>query len=168
MSREYVIGPMPFTKAEQALVNLQDHSGKFKMGGRPFIGDLKASKGYGKKIGLVSHDGKVRTRIDWDAEKKAHFNYEDFEHDYKVCIRISDWTEEDYLRHIEYLNRGIDENNVDMQFWRSRRQEGISVEGYLIKVRACGPEAFRQPTKLYKKAKTGRMLEEVVETKRVL
>ena len=168
MSREYIIGPFPFEKAEQALVNLQDHSGKFKMGGRPYIGDLRASKGYGKKIGLVSHDGKIRTRIDWDPEKKAHFNYEDFERDYKVCIKIANWTEADYLRHLEYLNRGIDEKNVEMQFWRSRRQEGMSVEGYLINVRKVGPETFREPTRLYKKAKEGKMLEEVAETKRVL
>ena len=168
MSREYIIGPVSFQRAEKALINLKDHSGKFKTGGRNYIGSLETSKGYGKKIGLVSHDGKVRTRIDWDPEKKAHFNYEDFEHDYKVCIRIADWTEEDYVRYLEYLNRGIDENNVEMQFWRSRRQEGPPVEGYLKNLMTYGPESFREPTRLYKKAKTGRMLEEVTETKRVI
>ncbi|WP_024771412.1 polymorphic toxin-type HINT domain-containing protein [Aquimarina macrocephali] len=42
------------------------------------VGRLKTSYGNGKVIGRQSADGKVRWRIDYDPEKGAHINVEDF------------------------------------------------------------------------------------------
>lgn len=44
----------------------------------PIIGRLKTSAGYGKVIGRVSHDNKVRWRLDYDNEKGPHINVDDF------------------------------------------------------------------------------------------
>ncbi|WP_240422044.1 RHS repeat-associated core domain-containing protein [Paenibacillus periandrae] len=43
-----------------------------------YIGRLESSAGFGKVIGRESTDGKVRWRIDYDPEKGAHINIEDF------------------------------------------------------------------------------------------
>ncbi len=163
MKKEIVLGPFPFKRAEQLLVKLQDSSGKFKSGARPYIGDLKKSHGYGKKIGLLSHDVKIKTRIDWDPEKQVHFNYEDSENGLKVCIRISDWSFEDYKSYIEYMNKGIDDSSVEKQLWKSRREENMDLSGYLQTTTMCNKQLFRAPLKLYRDKKIGQIVEEVIE-----
>ena len=158
MGKEIVIGPFPFEKAKKRLANIQYHSGKFKTGGRPYIGDLETSYGYGKKIGLVSLDKKVRTRIDWDEEKHAHFNYEDFEHDFKICILISDLTYPQYKRFVKNLNKGLTKDNIDIQIWRSRREEsGIPLDGYIrnFVIESSNPIIFREPSRVYRRAMKG-------------
>ena len=45
---------------------------------KPFIGSLEKSAGFGKVIGRVSADNKVRWRLDYDSIKGLHINIENF------------------------------------------------------------------------------------------
>lgn len=73
---------------------------------KPVIGRLKTSKGYGKVIGRMSADEKVRWRLDYDPKKGMHINVEDYrngkEQAIKVCIPFKgdEKTFESLLKHL--------------------------------------------------------------------
>ncbi|OQP06860.1 hypothetical protein B1690_05995 [Geobacillus sp. 46C-IIa] len=73
---------------------------------KPVIGRLKTSKGYGKVIGRMSADEKVRWRLDYDPEKGIHINVEDYRNGkgqaIKVCIPFKgdEKTFESLLKHL--------------------------------------------------------------------
>lgn len=70
MEKIYIAHSLP--EARRMLRNLRDQSGKFFDGAYPFVGTLKRSYGYDKKIGMVSYDKTTRFRIDYDREKGVH------------------------------------------------------------------------------------------------
>jgi hypothetical protein len=63
---------------EQARNKAFDIIGDMGTGSEPLIGTLERSKGFGKVIGRISKDKKVRWRLDYDPEKGMHINVEDF------------------------------------------------------------------------------------------
>lgn len=105
---EIVKGPFPYDQARNFLTRLMDDSNAFKGGSRPYVGKLKISYGYKKVIGVKSFDNKVYTRIDYDPDKGFHFNFIDDNTGDKICILISDMTEEKYKRYIDNMTIGKD------------------------------------------------------------
>ena len=103
---EIVTMPMPLSEAEYYLSRLIDSSGAFLMGSKPNICRLRKSYAYGKVHGIKSFDNQVVTRIDYDPEKGYHFNFVDHRNHQKICILISDMTEESYRSYIDRLNYG--------------------------------------------------------------
>ncbi|MBR4262453.1 MAG: hypothetical protein IKQ35_03730 [Bacilli bacterium] len=53
---EQLIDTKNMEEARKILLNLVRQSGKFVLGGYPYIGTLDSSYGFGKKIGMVSFD----------------------------------------------------------------------------------------------------------------
>ena len=98
--------PMPFSQAENYLSQLISQSGAFYNGSKPVIGRLKRSYGCGKVIGVQSLDNQVVTRIDYDPEKGYHFNFVDYRYNKKICILISDMTEDMYRNYVDRLTFG--------------------------------------------------------------
>ncbi len=98
--------PMTFDQALRYLASLMDDSGRFGDGSKPVIGRLKKSYGYGKVIGRQSRDGRVVTRIDYDPGKGYHFNFVNYDTGEKICIPISNMTEEQYRRYIDRATFG--------------------------------------------------------------
>ena len=98
--------PMTFDHALRYLAFLMDESGKFGAGSKPVIGRLRKSYGFGKVIGRMSFDGRVVTRIDYDPGKGYHFNFVNYDTREKICIPISDMTEEQYRRYIDRATFG--------------------------------------------------------------
>lgn len=98
--------PMTFDQALKYLASLMDDSGRFGDGSKPVIGRLRKSYGYGKVIGRQSLDGRVVTRIDYDPGKGYHFNFVNYDTGEKICIPISNMTEEQYRRYIDRATFG--------------------------------------------------------------
>ena len=98
--------PMTFDHALRYLAFLMDESGRFGAGSKPVIGRLRKSYGFGKVIGRMSFDGRVVTRIDYDPGKGYHFNFVNYDTKEKICIPISDMTEEQYRRYIDRATFG--------------------------------------------------------------
>ncbi len=147
MNEKY-IGPYPIREAEKMLIHLQDQSGKFINGGKSYIGTFSNSYGYGKKIGLISPDFTIRTRIDYDDKKGAHFNYEDYSdknRPLKISIGISGFSYDDYKRYIDGMNKGYENSDVRRRF---RDRSNDSMIGILGETK-MDPKHFRRQHKSY-------------------
>ncbi len=102
---EQVIGPVSYEEAIHIIRNLRDQKGVFYSGGNSNIGRLSVSYGNQKKIGMKSKDNLVEYRMDYDPEKGVHFNYEDKENEYKLCIVIKGWGYPQYQKYIDKLDK---------------------------------------------------------------
>jgi len=94
--------------ARLTLLSELDNTGAFRNGSNKYIGRLPQSYGYGKQIGRVSLDGKVRWRLDFDEKIGVHYNIEDFSmgkgaNAVKKIIPIN-ISYEEYLRIIDSWN----------------------------------------------------------------
>lgn len=101
-------------EARRMLRNLMEQSGKFFDGAFPFVGTLKKSYGFGKKIGMISYDKSIRFRIDYDRDKGVHFNYEDFsfgKETLKICIIVKGMSYAHYKRYIDRTNKGFQKHD---------------------------------------------------------
>ena len=103
-----IIGPKVQT-FEQARNIAQQMIGDLGIDAKPLIGTLKKSAGYGKIVGRVSADGKVRWRIDWDSIKGPHIHVEDVRVGKKFksqnYVIPFEGTEDIFIALLKYLNR---------------------------------------------------------------
>ena len=146
---EQYYGSFPLNIAETMLIHLQDQSGKFVGGGKAFIGTLESSYGYGKKIGLISPDFTIRTRIDYDEkEDLVHFNYEDFSdknNPIKIKIGIEPFSYGEYKRYVNRLNRGLEGSEIYRRF--ERRYSNNTRE--ILNEKKTDPSHFRKQHETY-------------------
>ena len=70
--------------ARNTLVLELQKTGAFKNGSESYIGRLESSYGFGKKIGRISLDKKVRWRLDFDKKIGVHYNIENFKNGKKA------------------------------------------------------------------------------------
>ena len=70
--------------ARNTLVLELQKTGAFKNGSESYIGRLASSYGFGKKIGRISLDKKVRWRLDFDKKIGVHYNIENFKNGKKA------------------------------------------------------------------------------------
>ena len=108
MIKEIVEKPRSFSDSENRIAELMTKSGAFAFGSEPYIGRLRKSYGYGKKIGVKSKiNPNIRTRLDYDEEKGVHYNFENLDTKEKICIPINDMDYEAYKKFIDNWNIGF-------------------------------------------------------------
>ena len=138
---EQLIATKNMEEARKILDNLVGQSGKFILGGFPYIGTLDSSYGFGKKIGMVSFDKQTRWRIDYDEERGAHFNYEHFiagGEPIKYCILIGNMSYKQYCQHIDRMNKDLPKANIEKH------------SGETIRLRNYGDPAFRNAAFIFR------------------
>ncbi len=94
---------------EQARNKALELVGNMGNNATPYYGRLSTSKGFGKIIGRVSSDGKVRWYLDYDPTKGMHLNVHDFRQgkglNAKKYVIPFEGTEETFESLLKHLNR---------------------------------------------------------------